>query len=100
VSGAVEFRVGIDAPEDESIVPSFIEATGEHVYMRFHGKNCENWFKRNITAGRAVPVSVFERELQSLAPGLRSLEECGVTKSALGLLWLAKLMRMFVSRMK
>jgi hypothetical protein len=40
----------IDAPEDNSIVPSFIEATGDQVYVRFHGKNRENWFKRNITA--------------------------------------------------
>jgi hypothetical protein len=38
------------APEDTSIVPSFIEATGDQVYVRFHGKNRENWFKRNITA--------------------------------------------------
>src|SRR5208282_3210958 len=42
------FYISIDAPEDNSIVPSFIEATGDQVYVRIHGKNRENWFKRNI----------------------------------------------------
>ncbi len=44
------YYTSIDAPEDNSIVPSFIHATGDQVYVRFHGKNRENWFKRNITA--------------------------------------------------
>jgi len=53
------YYTSIDAPEDSSIVPSFIEATGDQVYVRFHGKNLENWFKRNITASRAVQIFVF-----------------------------------------
>ena len=59
----------IDAPEDNSIVPSFLEATGDQVYFRFHGKNRENWFKRNITAAERFKYLYSERELQSLAKG-------------------------------
>src|SRR5580698_9934805 len=44
------YDTSIDAPEDSSFVPSFIEATGDQVYIRFHSKNRESWFKRNITA--------------------------------------------------
>lgn len=36
------YYTSIDAPEDDSIVPSFIEATGDQAYMRFHGKNRTN----------------------------------------------------------
>ncbi len=39
------YYTSIDAPDDKSIVPSFIEATGDQVYLRLHGKNRENWFK-------------------------------------------------------
>jgi uncharacterized protein YecE (DUF72 family) len=60
------YYTSIDAPEDRSIVPSFIESTGDQVYMRFHGKNRENWFKRNITAGERFKYLYSERELQSL----------------------------------
>jgi uncharacterized protein YecE (DUF72 family) len=63
------YYASIDAPEDNSIVPSFIEATGDQVYVRFrfHGKNRENWFKRNITAAERFKYLYSERELQSLA---------------------------------
>jgi uncharacterized protein YecE (DUF72 family) len=60
------YYASIDASEDNSIVPSFIEATGDQVYVRFHGKNRENWFKRNITAAERFKYLYSERELQSL----------------------------------
>src|SRR6202035_6177580 len=56
------YYTSIDAPEDSSIVPSFIEATGDQVYVRFHGKNRENWFKRNITAAERFKHLYLERE--------------------------------------
>ena len=64
--------------EDNSIVPSFVEATGDQVYMRFHGRNRDNWFKRNITAAGRYKYLYSERELQSLAKGLQDLEQRGV----------------------
>ena len=75
------YYTSIDAPEDNSIVPSFIEATGDQVYVRFHGKNRENWFKRNITAAERFKYLYSERELQSLAKGLGNLEEQGVKRA-------------------
>jgi hypothetical protein len=74
------FYTSIDAPEDNSIVPSFIEATGDQVYVRFHGKNCENGFKRNITAAERFKYLYSERELQSLywvGPGVGSVTSVG-----------------------
>lgn len=49
----------IDAPEDSLTVPSFIEATGDQAYVRFHGKNRENCFKRNATAAERSKVPIF-----------------------------------------
>jgi uncharacterized protein YecE (DUF72 family) len=74
------YYTSIDAPEDNSIVPSFIEATGDQVYLRFHGKNSENWFKRNITASERFKYLYSERELQSLARALRDFKEHGVRR--------------------
>jgi uncharacterized protein YecE (DUF72 family) len=75
------YYTSIDAPEDSSIVPSFIEATGDQVYVRFHGKNRENWFKRNITAAERFKYLYSERELQSLAKRFGNLEEQGVKRA-------------------
>lgn len=75
------YYTSIDAPADPSIVPSFIEATGDQVYMRFHGKNRENWFKRNITAAERYRYLYSERELRSLADSLRDVEEQGVKRA-------------------
>ena len=75
------YYTSIDAPEDDSIVPSFIEATGDQVYMRLHGKNRENWFKRNITAAERYKYLYSERELRSLANGLERLDERGVKRA-------------------
>ena len=68
----------ITRPEDNSIVPSFIGASGDRVYVRFHGKNRENWFKRNITAAERFKYLYSERELQSLPNRLGNLEQQGV----------------------
>jgi uncharacterized protein YecE (DUF72 family) len=75
------YYTSIDAPEDDSIVPSFIEASGDQVYMRLHGKNRENWFKRNITAAERYKYLYSERELSSLANGLERLDERGVRRA-------------------
>ena len=75
------YYTSIDAPEDNPIVPSFIEATGDQVYVRFHGKNRENWFKRNITPAERFKYLYAERELQSLAKGFGSLEQQGVKRA-------------------
>jgi uncharacterized protein YecE (DUF72 family) len=75
------YYTSIDAPEDKSIVPSFIEATGDQVYLRLHGKNRENWFKRNITAAERYKYLYSERELQSVAGELKKLDRRGVKRA-------------------
>jgi len=75
------YYTSIDAPEDNSILPSFVEATGDQVYVRFHGKNRENWFKRNITAAERFKYLYSERELQSLAQEFGNLEQQGVKRA-------------------
>ena len=75
------YYTSIDAPDDRSIVPSFVEATGDQVYMRFHGKNRDNWFKHNITPAERYKYLYSERELQSLAHSLENLGEKGVRRA-------------------
>jgi uncharacterized protein YecE (DUF72 family) len=75
------YYTSIDAPEHKSIVPSFIEATGDQVYMRLHGKNRDNWFKRNITPAERYKYLYSERELQSVATDLQKLDERAVKRA-------------------
>jgi uncharacterized protein YecE (DUF72 family) len=75
------YYTSIDAPQDESIVPSFVEATGDQVYLRFHGKNRDNWFKKNISAAERFKYLYSERELHSLAKNLEDLGEQGVRRA-------------------
>ncbi len=75
------YYTSIDAPEDKSIVPSFVEATGEQVYVRLHGKNRDNWFKRNISPSERYQYLYSERELGSVAADLKKLDERGVRRA-------------------
>ena len=77
------YYTSIDAPEDPAIAPSFIEATGDQAYVRFHGKSCDNWFARNVTAAERFKYLYSERELQSLAQGLENLKDSGVRRAFL-----------------
>jgi uncharacterized protein YecE (DUF72 family) len=75
------YYTSIDAPEDNSIVPSSVEATGDQVYVRFHGRNRENWFKRNITPAERFKYLYSERELQLRAKGFGNLDQLGVKRA-------------------
>jgi hypothetical protein len=75
------YYTSIDAPEDDSIVRSFIEDTGDQVYIRSHSKYRENWFKRDITAAERFKYLYSERELQSLAKGFGNLAQQGVKRA-------------------
>ncbi len=75
------YYTSIDAPAADSIVPSFIEATGDQIYLRLHGKNRENWFKRNITAAQRYKYLYAERELRSVADNLHKLAAQGVRRA-------------------
>lgn len=71
------YYVSIDAPQAPSIVPSFLEAVGSQMYVRFHGRNLENWYKKGITVAQRYQYLYSERELADHAehlgriPGVR-----------------------------
>jgi uncharacterized protein YecE (DUF72 family) len=65
--------VSVDAPIDRSIVPSFLEVSGPDAYVRFHGRNRDNWFKRDIEVAERFKYLYSERELADWADRLRNL---------------------------
>lgn len=65
--------VSVDCPQGPSIVPSFLEATTAQMYMRFHGRNRETWFKKNISAAERFKYLYAERELEEQAERLKAL---------------------------
>jgi len=67
------YYVSVDAPEAPSLMPSFLEVTGPEAYIRFHGKNRENWFKKGISVAERYQYLYSERELASWAEGIRGL---------------------------
>ena len=65
--------VSVDAPELPSVVPSFLETTGPEAYIRFHGKNRENWFKKGIPVAERYQYLYSERELADWAKRIKQL---------------------------
>jgi len=65
--------VSVDCPQGPSIVPSFFAATTPEMYVRFHGRNRENWFKKNISAAERFKYLYAERELDEQAERLKSV---------------------------
>jgi uncharacterized protein YecE (DUF72 family) len=66
--------VSVDAPVAPSIVPSFLAVTGPDAYIRFHGRNLENWFRRGIEVAERYKYLYAERELAEWAGRLKNLE--------------------------
>ena len=65
--------VSVDAPEVANTIPSFLETTGPEAYIRFHGRNRENWNARNITVAERYKYLYSERELADWADRIRGL---------------------------
>lgn len=64
--------VSIDAPEGVA-VPSILETTGADAYVRFHGRNRENWFKPGLEVAERYKYLYAERELADWAGRLKEL---------------------------
>jgi uncharacterized protein YecE (DUF72 family) len=64
--------VSVDAPEGVG-VPPILEATGPDAYVRLHGRNRENWFKRDIEVAERYKYLYSERELDGWATRLKQL---------------------------
>ncbi len=64
--------VAVDAPPEVGL-PPILEVTSDDVYVRFHGRNRENWFKRNGGAAERFKYLYAERELSEWAGCLKQL---------------------------
>ena len=64
--------VSIDAPAPSGLMP-LLAATADDAYIRFHGRNAENWFKRNVSAAERFKYLYAERELADWADRLKEL---------------------------
>jgi len=64
--------VSLDAPTQSGLAP-FLAATADDAYIRFHGRNAENWFKRNVSAAERFKYLYAERELAEWAGRLKEL---------------------------
>jgi uncharacterized protein YecE (DUF72 family) len=65
--------VSVDTPKAAGI-PSILAATASDVYLRFHGHNEENWFRRDVTVAERYKYLYSERELADWAGKLKRLE--------------------------
>lgn len=66
--------VSVDAPLSPAIVPSFLDVTGPEAYVRFHGRNRENWFRKGIEVAERYKYLYSERELAEWAGRLKQLK--------------------------
>jgi len=71
--------VSVDAPVSPTIAPSILEVTGPEAYVRFHGRNRENWFRRDIEVAERYKYLYSERELGEWAGRLKQLK--GVSRA-------------------
>jgi uncharacterized protein YecE (DUF72 family) len=64
----------VDEPEVTGAVPAVCEVTSDQAYVRFHGRNAENWTKKGISAAERYQYLYSERELADWAERLRRLK--------------------------
>jgi uncharacterized protein YecE (DUF72 family) len=64
--------VSVDAPPQSGLAP-FLATTADDAYIRFHGRNGETWFKRNVSAAERFKYLYAERELAEWAGRLKQL---------------------------
>jgi uncharacterized protein YecE (DUF72 family) len=75
------YFVSIDAPEDKSIPPSLVDATGDQAYVRFHGRNRDAWYGKHGSAADRFKYLYAERELAEKAAQLKALGQHGVKRA-------------------
>lgn len=67
--------VSVDEPQTGiyGSIPSLVEVTGEIAYIRFHGRNAENWLKKGITTAERFSYLYSESELKDWIPQVYNL---------------------------
>ncbi|MGA2412629.1 MAG: DUF72 domain-containing protein [Candidatus Binataceae bacterium] len=66
-------HVVIDAPSAPSIPPMVLAATADDAYIRFHGRNRDNWFRRDISVAERYQYLYAESELGEWADRIKQL---------------------------
>ncbi len=64
--------VSVDAPARSGLAP-ILATTADDAYIRFHGRNEETWFNRNVSAAERFKYLYAERELAEWAGRLKQL---------------------------
>jgi uncharacterized protein YecE (DUF72 family) len=64
--------VSVDAPALSGLAP-FLDTTADDAYIRFHGRNADNWFKRNLSPAQRFKYLYSEKELAEWAGRLKQL---------------------------
>jgi uncharacterized protein YecE (DUF72 family) len=69
--------VTVDEPQGAffSVPPIWESTSPDLAVVRFHGRNAENWTKKNITAAQRFDYLYSERELLEMAPRVGELSE-------------------------
>ncbi len=77
--------VPADEPQygNQCTVPFAPETTTDTAYFRFHGRNKENWLKKNIQTSLRYAYSYTEEELAQFVPPLKNAEKKSTTTYAM-----------------
>lgn len=68
--------VAADEPQfgDLRTVPYLSEVTDRIAYLRFHGRNAQNWFRKGIETADRYAYEYSDEELKGFIPSIRRLE--------------------------
>ena len=68
--------VCVDEPQGfKSSMPPLAEVTAPLGFIRFHGRNSENWERKGISADKRFNYLYNENELRDWVPGIRNMAE-------------------------
>lgn len=67
--------VSVDEPQFPSTIPPIAEATNGLAYVRFHGRNKNNWFRRGIKVSERFAYNYSDEEIKEWIPKIRVLRK-------------------------
>jgi uncharacterized protein YecE (DUF72 family) len=66
--------VSVDEPQFPATLPPLAEATTNAAYVRFHGRNKDNWYKKSIKVAERFAYNYSDQDLEEWVPKIRSLQ--------------------------
>lgn len=67
--------VSVDEPQFPSTIPPIAEATTDLAYVRFHGRNRNNWFRRGIKVSERFAYNYSDEEIKEWIPKIEVLRK-------------------------